>query len=155
MVARINTGKSILKTLNYNEQKIQQGKAEIIAESGFIKDFDKLNFYDKIRQFEKFTSLNQRTITNTLHVSLNFDRPEKLTNEKMVEIAATYMEKIGFGSQPYLVYRHHDSAHPHMHIVSILIQKDGTRIATHNIGRNQSHKAQKEIQVNFNLVKSE
>jgi hypothetical protein len=65
------------------------------------------------------------------------------------------MEKIGFGDQPYLVYKHIDAGHPHLHIVSTTIQSDGSRINTHNIGRNQSEKARKEIEHDYNLVKAE
>jgi hypothetical protein len=98
---RINTGKNISKALNYNEKKVQEGKAEILAESGFMKGIDRLNFHDKLNHFQRFTSLNERATTNTLHVSLNFDPSEKLGNEKMIEIAAAYMQKIGFGEQPH------------------------------------------------------
>ena len=71
MVARINTSKSISKALNYNEQKVVNGKAECILASGFIHDLDELNFYDKLHHFERLISLNEKTTTNTLHVSLN------------------------------------------------------------------------------------
>jgi hypothetical protein len=155
MVARINTNKSIAKTLNYNEQKVQQGKAEILAESGFLKDVQRLNFHDKINHFERYTSLRESTETNTLHVSLNFDPSENLSNEKMIEIAAAYMEKIGFGKQPYLIYRHYDSGHPHLHLVSVNIERNSDRISMHNLGRNQSEKARKEIEIEFGLVKAE
>ncbi|HRN73535.1 MAG TPA: relaxase/mobilization nuclease domain-containing protein [Ginsengibacter sp.] len=155
MVARINTNRSIAKTFNYNEQKVQQGKAEILAESGFLKDVQRLNFHDKINHFERYTSLRDSAKTNTLHVSLNFDPSEKLSNEKMIDIAAAYMEKIGFGQQPYLVYRHYDSGHPHLHVVSVNIKRDGDRISMHNLGRNQSEKARKEIEIEFGLVKAE
>ena len=154
MVARINTGKSISKALNYNEQKVQQGKAELLSASGFLKEVGRLNFYEKIGLFEKYQSLNARVDTNTFHTSLNFDPSEKLTNEKLVKIADAYMDKIGFGQQPYLVYRHSDSAHPHVHIVSTNIQRDGSRISMHNLGRNQSEKARKEIELQFGLVKA-
>ena len=53
MVARINTGKSISKALNYNEQKVANGKAECIIASGFIKYVNRLNFYDKLHHFER------------------------------------------------------------------------------------------------------
>ena len=155
MVARINTSKSIAKALNYNEQKLKEGKAEILTASGFIKDADKLSFYDKLNHFERLISLNDRTVTNTLHVSLNFDPSEQLSNEKLTAIADRYMEKIGFKDQPYLVYRHHDAGHPHIHIVSTNIQSDGKRISMHNMGRNQSEKARKEIETAFGLVKAE
>ena len=154
MVARINTSKNISKALNYNEHKVQQGKAEILSAPGFLKEADEMNFYEKLARFESLTSLNERTETNTLHVSLNFDPSEKLSSEKLVAIACAYMQKIGFSNQPYLVYQHHDAGHPHIHIVSTNIEKDGKRISMHNMGRNQSEKARKEIEISFGLVKA-
>ena len=65
------------------------------------------------------------------------------------------MERIGFGNQPYLVYQHHDAGHPHIHIVSIKVREDGSRVDTQNIGRNQSEKARKEIEKEFGLLKAE
>lgn len=155
MVARINTGKNISKTLNYNEQKVQQGFAEILDASGFLKDAGDLNFYDKLLQFERHISLNENVVTNTLHVSLNFDPSEQLSNETMKSIAADYMDKIGFGHQPFLVYRHYDAGHPHIHIVSTNIEMDGNRISMHNLARNQSETARRQIETAFNLLKAD
>src|SRR5450432_3581547 len=101
MVARINTSKSISKALNYNEQKLKKGTAEMIYASGFIKSTAKLNFFDKIRQFERFISLNEKTTTNTLHISLNFDPKDSISKENLIAISVKYMEAIGFGNQPY------------------------------------------------------
>ncbi len=155
MVARINTGKKISMAINYNEHKLKQGIAELLSAQNFMKDAEHLNFYDKLHHFQKMTSLNEKAKTNTLHVSLNFDPSEKLSNEKMKIIADRYMQKIGFSNQPYLVYRHNDSAHPHLHIVSTNIQRDGSRISMHNLGKNQSETARKEIETEFDLVKAE
>lgn len=155
MVARVNTSENMSRVLNYNEHKVRQKEAEILLAQNFLKDAKDLNFSDKIRWFERFTSLNERTKTNTLHVSLNFDSSEKLENDKLIEIAKVYMDRIGFGEQPYLVYRHHDAGHPHVHIVSTNIRSDGSRISMHNIGRNQSEKARKLIEVEFGLVKAQ
>jgi hypothetical protein len=155
MVARVNTGKSISKALNYNEKKVQQEHAQLLLAHNFIKDLNQMNFYDKLHSFEKLTSLNDRTTTNTLHVSLNFDPSEKLSDNKLIAIAENYMKRIGFGDQPYLVYRHFDTGHPHIHIVSTNIQREGNRISIHNLGRNQSEIARKEIEIEFGLVKAE
>jgi hypothetical protein len=155
MVARINTSKNVLNALNYNEQKVRQGKAVCILANNFLKGTDQLHFYEKLRHFQKFNTLNERTKTNTLHLSLNFDPSEKLSDEKLKEIAKTYMDRIGFGKQPYLVYRHEDAGHPHIHIVSTNIQADGSRISMHNLGRNQSEKARKEIEIEFGLVEAD
>jgi hypothetical protein len=155
MVARINTGKNIAKALNYNEQKVQAGKAELISASGFLKEPEEMNFYQKMWHYERLINLNKRTSTNALHVSLNFDPSEKINKATLIEIADSYMNQIGFRDQPYLVYRHDDAGHPHIHIVSTNIQSSGDRISMHNMGRNQSERARKSIEVEFNLVKAE
>ncbi len=56
--------------------------------------------------------------------------------------------------EPFLVYQHHDVAHQHVHIVSTNIQKDGKRISLHNLGRLQSEKIRKEIEIKFGIVKA-
>jgi len=154
MVARINTGKDVSKALNYNEQKVQQGRAEILHASGFVKDAHQLNFYDKISHFNRHISLNEKATTNTLHVSLNLDPNEQLSNAELMEISSSYMNKIGFGHQPYLVYRHHDAGHPHIHIVTTNIQLDGKRISMHNLAKDKSEPARKEIEVDFGLIRA-
>lgn len=155
MVVRISTPASVEQTLNYNEHKVNRGVATCIAENHFPMPVDQLNFYQKLHWLQQRNALNQRATTKTLHVSLNFDPSETLSNERLVEIATAYMERIGFGDQPYLVYRHQDAGHPHMHILATTIQKNGARINTHNIGRNQSETARKEIEKHFGLVHAE
>lgn len=155
MVARINTSSNLNKVLRYNEQKLHEKQAEILLAENFLKDANQLSFSDKMCWFQKFISLNEQTKTNTLHVSLNFDPSDRLHNEKLTEIAKAYMERIGFADQPYLVYRHYDAAHPHIHIVSVNIRSDGSRISLHNLGRNQSEKARKEIETIFQLIKAQ
>ena len=106
----------------------------------------------------RFTNLherNLRTKTNTLHISLNFDPSENHSQEKLCDIANAYMGKIGFGDQPYLVYEHTDAGHPHIHIVTSIIQQNGRRLPIHNLGKNQSETARKEIEKEFHLVVAE
>jgi hypothetical protein len=155
MVAKITTPKRIEAALNYNEKKVQKGSAVCIQAANYLQDASEMNFYQKLAGFERLNSLNERATTKTLHVSLNFDPSEKLSEQKLLHVAAAYMGKIGFGEQPYLVYKHEDAGHPHIHIVSTTIKSDGRRINTHNIGRNQSEKARKEIEAAFGLVKAE
>jgi len=155
MVAKITVPNSIRRALNYNEQKMKEGKAECIYAHHFLKEAEQLNFYEKLGRFQSLIDLNKRATTNTVHISLNFGLGEKIERNKLAEIASAYMEKIGFGKQPYLVYHHLDAGHPHIHIVSTNIRKDGKRISLHNIGRNQSNTARKELEEAFNLQKAE
>ena len=154
MVAVIHTPSSLRTALNYNEQKIKQQKALCLLAYNYPKDAEALNYYQKFNRLAKQAALNQNVKKNAVHISLNFDPSEKLSNEVLEKLAIIYMEKIGFGKQPFLVYEHRDAAHPHIHIVTTNIQSDGKRIELHNIGRNQSEKARREIEEEFNLVKA-
>ncbi|MEZ7507007.1 relaxase/mobilization nuclease domain-containing protein [Flavobacterium sp. Arc2] len=156
MVAIIKTGHSIHRILNYNENKVQQGVAEFIGAGNYPVDIDKMSFTMKLNRLLKQVDLNENVKRNSVHISLNFDVTEKgISKEKLMEIADTYMEKIGFSEQPYLVYQHHDAGHPHIHIISIKVRADGSRIDMQNIGRNQSEKARKEIEISYGLVPAE
>ncbi len=155
MVAVIKSSSSISNALYYNENKVKQKVADLIHSSGFVKDTDLLTLNDKLKYFKKLTQLNQQTKLNSVHISLNFDPSEKIPIETLRQIADTYMDRIGFGNQPYLVYQHNDSGHPHIHIVTTNIQRNGKRISMQNIGRNQSEKARKEIEIEFKLVQAD
>ncbi|WP_163397461.1 relaxase/mobilization nuclease domain-containing protein [Flavobacterium fluviatile] len=153
MVAIINTGHSIRAIFNYNENKVAQGIAQCIGEGNYPMDIDKMSPNFKLNMLLKQLELNENVTRNSVHISLNFDPSEKeLTKEKLLDISKVYMDKIGFGSHPYLIYQHHDAGHPHIHIVSIKVKSDGQRIDMQNIGRNQSETARKEIETQFNLV---
>lgn len=155
MVAKITIPSSIQKALNYNEQKVKQGKAHCIHAHQFLSQPGDLNFHQKLLRFQQQIQLNQRAQTNTVHISLNFAPGENIPAPKLVQIASTYMEKIGFGHQPYLVYEHQDAGHPHIHIVTTNIQPDGKRISLHNIGKKQSSQARKEIERIFQLQRAD
>ena len=155
MVAVIKTGHSIHRIVNYNENKVKERVAECISAANYPKDADKLSLKNKLNRLLNQAALNTNVSRNSVHVSLNFDPSENHSKEKLEAIANTYMDRIGFGNQPYLVYQHHDAGHPHIHIVSIKVKEDGSRIDTQNIGRNQSEKARKEIEKEFGLVRAE
>jgi hypothetical protein len=157
MVAAITTPHSMQRALNYNEKKVERGQAQLIHAGNFLQLPEEMNFYDKLERFEKQMELNQRAQTKTLHVSLNFDpsEKEKLTREKLIELAGEYMQRIGFGRQPYLVYQHQDAGHPHVHIVSTTIQENGKRINTHELGKKVSAPITRQLEKEYGLVPAE
>ena len=155
MVARIVTGKSIRGVLSYNENKVANAEAELLLAAGFIYDADQLSFKNKLEWFEKLTRQNEMAKTNAVHISLNFSKDDQLDDELLKGIAFDYMDGIGFSGQPFLAYRHFDAPHPHIHIATVNIADSGNRIETHNIGKNQSEKARKEIEINYRLIKAE
>ena len=155
MVAKIKTGRSISGAINYNEHKVRLGKAELILAQGYLKEPADLTFTDKLQRLTDLTQRNERTLVNTLHVSLNFAVSEHLEKDLLQQIADDYMDGLGFGKQPYLVYQHHDAGHPHLHIVTTNIEPDGKRISFHLLANRASEEARKQVELTYNLVKAE
>ena len=155
MVARITTGKSIRAMVCYNENKVSSGEANLILASGFAGEIETMKLESKLKRFQYLNDLKPNVKTNAVHITLNFHSSEKISNEKLQQIAISYMEQIGFGEQPFLVYRHHDAAHTHLHIVSNNITRYSERIDLHDIGKLLSEPARKAIELEFNLVKAE
>lgn len=151
----IHSSSSLRNILNYNEQKVKAGVAVCIDAALYPKDPADLNFQQKLLRLEKLTELNQQTTVNSVHISLNFDPSEKFSGDQLREIAGEYMDKLGFAGQPYLLYEHLDSGHPHVHLVTTNIRPDGKRIALHNLGKNFSEPARKFTELKFGLIKAE
>lgn len=155
MVAVIHASSSLRNALNYNEQKVKEQVATCLAAVNYPKDVQDLTFHQKLSRLQNQADLNIKTKVNSVHISLNFDPTEKLPKDKLKEISETYLQKIGFTNQPYLLYQHNDAGHPHVHIVTTNIKADGRRIELHNLGKIQSEKARKEIEQTYGLIKAE
>lgn len=150
----MNFSNRLQRVVNYNEKKVQEGKATCIAAEGYPKDVDQLNFHEKIAVLKKRAQLNPSIDVNVVHISLSFAPEEKFSHEKLAEITADYMRRIGFGEQPYLLYNHSDTANTHVHIVTTNIRRDGSGISLHNIGRDVSEPARQETEKRFGLVEA-
>ncbi|MGX1640480.1 relaxase/mobilization nuclease domain-containing protein [Sphingobacterium sp. NPDC055431] len=155
MVAVIKTGSSIRRIFLYNENKIELGVARCLSAINYPMDAHQMSSSMRLNRLLQQAALNSKVMRNSVHISLNFDPTEKdLSDDRLIEIAKRYMEGIGFSDQPFLIYRHFDAAHPHIHLVSIKVRSDGSRIDMHNMGRNQSEKIRSLIEREFNLVKA-
>jgi hypothetical protein len=110
MVAVIKTGHSIHRIFNYNENKVKEGLAECIGAGNYPIGSDILSLSIKLNRFLKQLELNENVKRNSTQISLDFHPSEtQLSKEKLLAINEIYMDKIGFGKQPYLVYQHHDA----------------------------------------------
>ncbi len=143
MYAEVNRAKSIHVPLRYNEQKVEEGKAQCIYAANFMKDADQLTYKDKVFHFERLNTLNEKIGEPMAHISLNFHSSQLLSDVEMKDISREFMQKMGLDDQPYLVYRHEDAAHPHCHIVTTRIQDDG---AVHYLSLGDMHHAKEVTQ---------
>lgn len=156
MVAVIKVGHSMHRIFNYNENKVKEGVAECIGAENFPLNAEEMSLKIKLNYLLKRMELNENVKRNSVHISLNFDPSEAhFSKEKLLTIASIYMQKLGFGEQPYLVYQHHDAGHPHLHLVTNNIQSNGKRIDLHHLGIRKSEPARKEIEKMFGLIAAE
>lgn len=153
MVTIINEVADMAKIIHYSEQKVLQKDARCLDCGNLPLDVDHLDEHAKIALLANRATRNRAVRLNSLHITLNFPPSEhRLSDEVMTSIAHRYMGLLGFGQQPYLIYRHLDAAHPHMHLISTPIRSDGTRIGMHRIGVRRSRPAQRKIEEEFNLL---
>lgn len=155
MVAIINTGNSIRAAFMYNENKVEEGVADLIMAANYPMEMDDMQREHRLNMLLKTAANNDNVKRNSVHISLNFAPGEKLSQKVLTSIAAEYMEGIGFGGQPFLVYEHKDVAHQHLHIVTVKVRPDGSRIDMQNIGKVQSQQTRKQLEVKYGLVKAE
>ena len=145
MRPKIATSHNIARSILYNEQKVQLGAAERLVAANFLKESPKLTTEDILLRFQRRMELNDRVSTN-LHITLNFDPQDKIPVERMIPVMQLYMKEIGFGEQPWVGWGHNDAGHPHCHIVTTHVRKDGDPIDLYKIGQNQSEKATQKIE---------
>lgn len=152
MVAKINVGSSLFGTLSYNQEKVEQGEGKILFSNRIIQNTDgSHNMYLNIKSFEPYLDANKRTEKPVLHISLNPHPNDKLTNEQLSNMAQEYMEKMGYGNQPYLVYKHEDLDRHHLHIVSVRIDENGKKLDD-SYEKRRSEKVRKELEEKYNLI---
>ena len=132
MVANIRSGSSPGGALYYNKEKVDRDEAEILYWQKMLEPFDKHGRMDVdacMESFRPYLEANCRTTNTVFHVSLNPSPEDKLTDEQLREIANEYMQKMGYGNQPYIVFKHKDIDREHLHVVSLRIDENGRKLS--------------------------
>ena len=126
MVAKISVGKSLYGALAYNGEKINEAKGRLLTTNRIYNDGT--GTVDIRKAMEGFLACmpeHTRVEKPVLHISLNPHPDDRLTDTEMENIAREYMEEMGYGSQPYMVFKHEDIDRHHLHIVSLRVDTDG------------------------------
>ncbi|RXK81693.1 relaxase/mobilization nuclease domain-containing protein [Filimonas effusa] len=154
MVAVVNEGTDIRGAVEYNEEKVALGNAKMLYAHLYPKDAFDLSFKEKLFRLEHLARLAQKADNVCEHISIGFHPSENISEELLQQLAVEYMEKIGFGTQPFLLYQHLDTAIQHVHIVSTKIKDDGRAIDTSFIGVKKSIPATEQLEEKYGLVKA-
>ena len=129
MIAKISATENLGGALGYNFKKVQHNEASVLCVNELREGFDGTYRIDKVlRDMQALIPEKCRTKKTVFHCSLNPHPDEKLSDEQLTQIAKEYMEALGYGKQPYIVFKHNDIAREHIHIVSIRVDSRGQKI---------------------------
>ena len=146
MIAKIMKGSGFKGVINYILDP-KKG-TELIDSSGVRTD----DISHIIQSFIDQINLNSRVSKVVGHISLSFSTQDslKLSNEFMTQVAREYMEKMGIKDTQYIIGRHFDKDHPHVHIAFNRIDNHGKTISDKN-DRFRSEKICKELTTKYDL----
>lgn len=154
MIAKISSTENLGGALGYNFKKVQHDEAAVLCVNELRQGFDGTFQMDKVlADMQKAIPVQYRTKKTVFHCSLNPHPDEKLSDERLTQIAKEYMEALGYGNQPYIVFKHNDIAREHIHIVSLRVDFDGNKINDKYEGR-RSKKITDALEKKFHLIPS-
>lgn len=152
MVAKISHGNNLYGALSYNQEKVDEGLGKVLATNLVIEPADgAFNASACMQDFERFMPSHITTRKPVIHVSLNPHPDDKLADEQLTEIGQKYMERLGYGSQPYMIFKHEDIDRQHIHIVSTRVRPDGSLVPD-NFEKDRSNKIRRELEQEYNLI---
>lgn len=128
MIAKIVQGQGFKGVVNYILDEAKN--TELLSSEGIrLKNQNTI-----IQSFVMQAEMNLRLSKPVCHISLDFSVQDKnkLNNELMVEIANNYMKQMGISNTQYIIARHHDKEHPHLHIVFNRVNNAGKTISDRN-----------------------
>ena len=155
MVAKINYGSSLFGALAYNGEKVNEGVAKILETNKVFSPADGTHDISACMQdFMAYMPSHVLTKKPVIHISLNPHPDDSLTDEQFSAIAWEYIEKMGYGNQPFVVYKHEDIDRHHLHIVTLAVDEQGKKI---NDGNNfyRSKHITREIEQKYGLLPAE
>lgn len=157
MVAKINKGNSLYGALSYNQEKVDEGLGKVLASNLVCEPEDgRFSVAACAADFARWMPAPEHLPTKkpVIHISLNPHPDDKLTNDQLADIGREYMERLGYGGQPYLIFKHEDIGREHIHIVSLRVDSEGKLIKD-----SFEHKRSKEItellEQKYNLIPAE
>ncbi|WP_305152599.1 conjugal transfer protein MobB [uncultured Duncaniella sp.] len=155
MVAKISIGSSLYGAISYNGEKINEAKGRILGSNKVVIPPDgHVDVARMVEDFKSFMPKMGRTKKPVLHISLNPHPEDKLTDQDFEILAREYLDKLGFGEQPWVMYKHEDIDRHHIHIVTVNVNEQGKRLNQAFLFR-RSKKITSELEDKYNLHKAQ
>ena len=127
MIGKISKGAGFKGCVNY---VLGKPDARLLAAEGVLTD--SIQSITDCFQAQRMMKPNIRQPVG--HISLSY-APEdvsRTTDEMLVSLAKEYMQKMGIRDTQYIIARHNDQKHPHVHIVFNRVDNNGRTISDRN-----------------------
>lgn len=155
MVAKISIGSSLYGALCYNGEKVNKENGRILGSNKIIIPVDgKADIGQMAENFRMFMPKMGKTKKPVLHISLNPHPDDRLSDQDFEILAREYLDKLGFGEQPYVIYKHEDIDRHHIHIVTVNVNEEGKRLNQDFLYR-RSKKITTELEEKYHLHKAQ
>ena len=155
MVAQISTGGNMFGALAYNQNKVDSEEATVLFSNRMLLGEDgNFSIGECMRSFEMQMPVQLSTKKPILHISINPHPEDVLTDQQLSDIAKEYMRKLGYGDQPYLVYKHTDIDRHHIHIVGLRVDENGKPL-NDKFEHRRSKQITRELEKKYNLYPAE
>lgn len=155
MVAKISIGSSLYGALAYNGEKINEARGRILGSNKVVIPPDgHARIAQMVEDFNSFMPKMGRTKKPVLHISLNPHPEDRLTDQDFEILAREYLDKLGFGDQPFVIYKHEDIDRHHIHIVTVNVNEQGKRLNQAFLFR-RSKAITNELEQKYNLHKAQ
>ena len=154
MIAKISSTENLGGALGYNFKKVEKGEASILHAAELYQNKEgRYTMEDVLVDMEALIPKKCRTKKTVFHCSLNPHPDEKLSDETLMQIAREYMEALGYGNQPYIVFKHNDIAREHIHIVSLRVDSEGRKL-NDRFEKRRSKQITDALERKYNLIPS-
>ncbi|WP_302067960.1 conjugal transfer protein MobB, partial [uncultured Duncaniella sp.] len=132
-VAKISIGNSLYGALTYNGEKINKEKGRLLDTNKIYNDGSgSVDIRRAYEDFMRWIPTSSRTERPMMHISLNPHPDDRLSDTDFTRLAHDYMQMMGLGDMPYMIYKHEDIDRHHVHIVALRVGSDGRCISDRN-----------------------
>lgn len=128
----------------YNDKKIDQGKGELLKMKNFPSHINSSSGAQDVKNyFKALSKINTRIKNPQFHCTIS-TQGRSHSKEQLSVIAEKFMDKMGYGEQPFIVVFHNDTSNNHVHIVSSRVDKHSGKRIDRDFEKYQSQTALQE-----------
>lgn len=146
MIGKIVIGKDFYGVLAYNEKKVNEGVGYVID-----SNIERSTSVNMTNEFNLIRQLRPGLGKAVFHVSLNLPHSDNLSDKEFASIGNDYLQKMGFDDNQFIMYRHTDTKHEHIHIIANRVRYSGKVTSDSNI-RRRSRAVLNELELKYGLT---